>query len=566
MLLGRAGQENYNKAYKAVFLSLGDESGPFKRALEINTAVRGCDLSLKALGDFMASRWKSGLDIQTTDTKNVVYDEAIRDAITREGVILEYVLPRDLRPHLRLIAHRAAEVVKGSRKFQEGLEALQEGKPLSFSEQTLWHDRVKNLDREVLLGLDALRRAVMDVTIRARGEESRGHDFVGPTGWSFAGAERVILGDFLQALESKSIEDLVGHCISVGKNFKFRDYYFKDEDEALRRTMRFLIRLPTVLQDLQKVIGEKAAFVENLSLVGVLDDLAPPDETTRSYLSAPPPYSILYGTDARDSEGTKKVELLFVHSMASVQISDETNPHLVCRWTSDINGDLRTWSQWNHIPLDGEDVGISSEEFDALSRQLEERSLAVLKKLSSVWEQFPSLYGLSLAATRAVAITESANALSFQVASVDGNNLRAAIEQDMRRQGLNCQLSVDDKGSETKFTLTLTRIPASQGTTALDISDIKEDESGSPQITRQFVKDYCSDYYELLRQLKKFGVTVEHGRGSHDCLCLGGYKVAISQNQRDGTLLMNRHVIRQILRCLRIDESDFARGITTKVF
>jgi hypothetical protein len=83
-------------------------------------------------------------------------------------------------------------------------------------------------------------------------------------------------------------------------------------------------------------------------------------------------------------------------------------------------------------------------------------------------------------------------------------------------------------------------------------------------ITSQFVAECCPQFGDFLRELRKFEVSIETGHGSHQLLRRAGFHYTVSKNQRDGTLLINRHLIRAVLRQLEIPEEEFVARTTRR--
>ena len=83
------------------------------------------------------------------------------------------------------------------------------------------------------------------------------------------------------------------------------------------------------------------------------------------------------------------------------------------------------------------------------------------------------------------------------------------------------------------------------------------------EIDNIFIAKYCAHFRDLARVLRSFNVTLENGgNGSHQRFELNGSTYTVSKNQRDGTLLIDRHLIRQILAQLKIDEAEFVSRVS----
>jgi len=138
----------------------------------------------------------------------------------------------------------------------------------------------------------------------------------------------------------------------------------------------------------------------------------------------------------------------------------------------------------------------------------------------------------------------------------DKHALKEALLGSLSAEAEHPYLVKEQEGSHT-FTVEL--VPKPVPTTPPPPA-VQNAQGNEASVSREFIAMYCPQFRDLCRILGPFGVTLESGKGSHEKLMREGYMTVVSKNQRDGTLLLNETVVRQILHRLRIPEEDFVRA------
>lgn len=556
VMLGKADEKNVRRAVQSVIGSKLDKTGAFQRAYSVLSAVFGRASEIESIKAFLAPLWEHGLDVRSRERGPLSYDEDISRALTEEGVIIDYTIPTKLRGALRHIGAEIGKALAESAGFREGLALLKAGKPTAYLEAQEWSKKVALLDRDMVIAIEATRRAMTSIGFEAcpSGGAEGGARAVGPTGWSISCISRQVLADAIFALDTGIPTELIERTSKLVGELKFREYQVNEAQ--VRDQIAAVKSLPRLLGDVSDAIVNRASVFLHRSLIDSLAKLPASEDATRSYLCAPPPQRVYYQT----SVGDVHVDVLFTHSLLSVQLHVPNHEDRVCRWTIGSDGSIRTWGRLELLPIDQGDLGLSQEEFSKFSAQVEAGSLALLKELSAIWEQYPGLYGALLPSTSTFGITRRSDGVAFSVARSDVNALLRHLGIDERHAEHRLEDSVcAADGRRVSVIIRELPAPTTQAPPAAPV-----EEPLKCPITRQFVADVCPKFGDFVRELRKFGVWVDTGVGSHQLLRREGLHSTVSKNQRDGTLVMNRHVIRAILQELEIPESEFVERTTRR--
>lgn len=560
VMLGKGCEKNVSKAIDSVRTQRGDRAGAFQRALQALHALHGDGSNPLAIAQTVKPLWNHGLDVISPNSKAVVYDQGISDALEQEGIILDYCIPASLRPVLRQMGKSLAEAMKSSGPFCEGLQCLKEGKPEAFNQASAWEQKVKIFDRDLLIAIQMTHHTITKIAFEALSAVLKDSpSAVGPTGWTIGCLYTQVLSDMLLHMRSGRPLAILGCASQRLSEFRFLEYY--SSDASVREAMLDLKSLPKSLEKVAAAFTNYAALFQHHSMVQYLSTPPVVDELARSYLCAPPAQPVEYQTSFTTPAGEIEVAAFLSHSLLSVKLSASSAKERVCRWTLDRQGTIRTWGRQELLPVDAEDLGMTDESFEQLATDIESRSLWVLKELSDIWDEHPALYGASFPSTKAVIIRRLADGVKITVNEADLPELLRVLGIDSSTDHPPEPGAIADGrgGVQQGASVTIREVlPTAIRTEALPAHPSKV---GTP-ISNRFVSAYCPRYDDLVRELRKFDVLVQQGHGSHELLKRDGFHYTTSKNQRDGTLLLNRHAIRGILQALNIDESNFVARVS----
>lgn len=570
---GKGDDKNCEKAIDHLYRTSGNKDSLFNNGVRLAHALTTCDQHFAVLRDFIAPLWQEGLDVSKRSTDRVVYDKELADTIVSEGLINKYLLSPQTRPALKAVAQVMYGVLQETTAWRAGRPILDTMSPEIIGPHTMTgNPGLRELTTTVLMIVYLARFNLIGQLFSTCQDKQDSDAYIGPTAWAATALERSLMKEFFELIdpiESQVTLKLVG---TVARQFRYSPYYLNARYEGFKRGMEVAKETGTVMASLEQLFSEQKKLREEFSSTSILDALPKADETTMAYRQALPPYLVRYCNMQRDLVGG--VALLHLTTSSAAGLVAKEIPKLCnimeifnngkatedfVSWSIEEDKQLRSSFKTGAIPFIPEDLGVSSEQFTKMTHQIEERTLALMHKLVTVWERYPGLYSARLGFRPGLFVVEQDNQLLLCVDKSESHILREALKGP-RLSGGNLYYDTQERIEGSMFTIVLTakETPPPPPPMVVEIPDDTISE-----IDNTFIAKYCAHFRDLARVLRSFNVTLENGgNGSHQRFELNGSTYTVSKNQRDGTLLIDRHLIRQILAQLKIDEAEFVSRVS----
>ena len=196
----------------------------------------------------------------------------------------------------------------------------------------------------------------------------------------------------------------------------------------------------------------------------------------------------------------------------------------------------------------------SNRDFAQLHRIATDAGFLVFDSLISAWKRFPTLFSTSFPHTKLVRMLDSAGALTIQISPADKDQFLQSVDLERFKviQIADPTSSTDSLTFQIQYA-EIAEVPPEEATPEPGVQRVINDH---------FMSRYCQNFDALLRILRRLGVGLEPGKGSHEHLTLNGYKETTSKKLRNGIIAIDQPLVRQILAQLHISESQFVRAAT----
>lgn len=555
VLSGRADHKNLTKAFTESYSCLNRDDIGYKNNLSLLTKLHK-DLApaMHTIEEFARTSWELGFDLHSDGEKHPDYDHSLTKAIVLDGVLLEYCMSSTVRQSIREIATLAWEHLQGAAFFSAGIAHLEElvDRPPML---TVPKDpSIKNFDRQMLSTLYLIRRTCDDLFFDA--DQDARKMVIGPTGWVLFSVRVLALEEFITHFPGNLWEPINQRYSDYAQRLDFREYKLAGSDDLIPE-LRFIKALPHDLARVSRVSESKAALTVHhplLSELPLVDNDDIDSETTKRYVLTPPQHSL--ALEQTNYQKTGLDTFVILHGqIPTFQVANQEEGRIV-RWCIDKNQDVRVGLDGFHIPFDMNDLALSTESFEEWRDTVVHHSDSLMKDLITILVKFPGLYTENFGVNSSIAIVKNDTSLVFSCPSSKEAQLRTAI--------LESPLVADtyDISTHTHPDLEqfIIQLSTRENTTSPQVCSPSTFERLSPE----FISTYCSSYRDLLAILKKLGVTVIPGRGSHEGLCHHGRKYTTSKRFREGAMLINRQIIENVLSQLEIPLEQFIESATGK--
>ena len=502
----------------------------------------------------------------------MVYDKDLAEAMISEGLINKYLLSPQTRPALKAVAQVMYGVLQETTAWRAGRPILDTMSPDIIGPHTMaCNPGLRDLTTTVLMIVHLARFNIIGQLSSTCHDKHDSNAYIGPTAWAANMLERTLMKEFFELIdpiESQVTLKLVG---TVARQFHYSPYYLNARYEGFKRGMEAAKETGAAMANLEELLSEQKKLREEFNSTSILDALPKADESTRAYRQALPPYLVRYCNMQRELVGGVALLHLTTSSAAGL-VAKEIPKHFnimelfnngnttedFVRWRIGEDKQLRSSYKTGAIPFIAEDLGVSSEQFTEMNHQIEERTLALMHKLVALWERYPGLYSARFGFKPGLFVVEQDNQLLLCVDKSESHILREALKGPRTSGG---SLYYDTRecieGSTFMIVLTVQETPPPPPMV------VEIPNESICEIDNIFIAKYCAHFRDLARVLRSFNVTLENGgNGSHQRFELNGSTYTVSKNQRDGTLLIDRHLIRQILAQLKIDEAEFVSRVS----
>lgn len=569
---GKGNDKNCEKAIDHLYRTSGNNDSLFNNAVRLAHTLTTCDQHFSVLRDFIAPLWQEGLDLSQRSTDHVVYDKDVADAMISEGLINKYLLSPQTRPALKEIAQAMYGVLHETTAWKAGRPILDTMSPEIIGPHTMTGNHgLCELTTTVLMIVHLARFNLIGQLFSTCQDKQDSDAYMGPTAWAVKALERTLMKEFFELIdpiESQVTLKLVG---TVARQFRYSPHYLNTPYEGFKRGMEAAKEAGTAMASLEQLFLEQKKLREEFNTTSILDALPKADQTTMAYRQALPPYLVRYCNMQRELVGG--VALLHLTNSSATGLVAKEIPKLFnimevfnngkatedfVSWCIGEDEQLRSSYKTGAIPFIPEDLGVSSEQFTNMKHQIEERTLALMHKLVALWERYPALYAARLGFRPGLFVVEQDNQLLLCVGKSESHILREALKSPRPSGG---DLYYDTRecieGSTFMILLTAKETPPPPPPMVVEIPS-----ESICEIDHIFIAKYCPQFRNLARVLGLFNVTLNKGHGSHEKFELNGYTYTVSQKQRDGTLLINRHFILDILGQLKIDEAEFVSRVS----
>ena len=569
---GKGDDKNCEKAIDHLYRTSGNNDSLFNNAVRLAHALTTCDQHFAVLRDFIAPLWQEGLDLSNRGTEVVAYDKDLAEAMISEGLINKYLLSPQTRPALKAVAQVMYGVLQETTAWRAGRPILDTMSPDIIGPHTMaCNPGLRDLTTTVLMIVHLARFNIIGQLSSTCHDKHDSNAYIGPTAWAANMLERTLMKEFFELIdpiESQVTLKLVG---TVARQFRYSPYYLNARYEGFKRGMEAAKETGAAMASLEQLFSEQKKLREEFNTTSILDALPKADQTTMAYRQALPPYLVRYCNMQRELVGG--VALLHLTNSSATGLVAKEIPKLFnimevfnngkatedfVSWCIGEDEQLRSSYKTGAIPFIPEDLGVSSEQFTNMKHQIEERTLALMHKLVALWERYPALYAARLGFRPGLFVVEQDNQLLLCVGKSESHILREALKSP-RPSGGNLYYDTREciEGSTFMIVLTVQETPPP---TPMVVEIPSESIC---EIDNIFIAKYCAHFRDLARVLRSFNVTLENGgNGSHQRFELNGSTYTVSKNQRDGTLLINRHFILDILGQLKIDEAEFVSRVS----
>ncbi len=569
---GKGDDKNCQKAIDHLYHTSGNKDSLFNNAVRLAHALTTCDQHFAVLRDFIAPLWQEGLDLSNRGTEVVAYDKDLAEAMISEGLINKYLLSPQTRPALKAVAQVMYGVLQETTAWREGRSILDTMSPDIIGPHTMTgKPGLRELTTTVLMIVHLARFNIIGQLSSTCQDKHESDAYIGPTAWAANVLERTLMKEFFELIdpiESQVTLKLVG---TVARQFHYSPYYLNARYEGFKRGMEAAKETGAAMANLEELLSEQKKLREEFNSTSILDALPKADESTRAYRQALPPYLVRYCNMQRDLAGG--VALLHLTTSSAAGLVAKEIPKLFnilevfnngnatedfVRWRIGEDKQLRSSYKTGAIPFIPEDLGVSSEQFTEMNHQIDERTLALMHKLVALWERYPGLYSARFGFKPGLFVVEQDNQLLLYVDKSESHILREALKGS-RPSGGNLYYDTRECIEGSTFMIVLTAQETPQPPPIV----VEIPDESICEIDNTFIAKYCAHFRDLARVLRSFNVTLENGgNGSHQRFELNGSTYTVSKNQRDGTLLIDRHLIRQILAQLKIDEAEFVSRVS----
>ncbi|MCX6114376.1 MAG: hypothetical protein NTV65_04040 [Proteobacteria bacterium] len=569
---GKGDDKNCQKAIDHLYHTSGNNDSLFNNAVRLAHALTTCDQHFAVLRDFIAPLWQEGLDLSNRGKEVVVYDKDLAEAMISEGLINKYLLSPQTRPALKAVAQVMYGVLQETTAWRAGRPILDTMSPDIIGPHTMTgNPGLRDLTTTVLMIVHLARFNIIGQLSSTCHDKHDSNAYIGPTAWAANMLERTLMKEFFELIdpiESQVTLKLVG---TVARQFHYSPYYLNARYEGFKRGMEAAKETGAAMANLEELLSEQKKLREEFNSTSILDALPKADESTRAYRQALPPYLVRYCNMQRELVGGVALLHLTTSSAAGL-VAKEIPKHFnimelfnngnttedFVRWRIGEDKQLRSSYKTGAIPFIAEDLGVSSEQFTEMNHQIEERTLALMHKLVALWERYPGIYSARFGFKPGLFVVEQDNQLLLWVDKSESHILREALKGP-RTSGGNLYYDTREciEGSTFMIVLTVQETPPPPPMV------VEIPNESICEIDNIFIAKYCAHFRDLARVLRSFNVTLENGgNGSHQRFELNGSTYTVSKNQRDGTLLIDRHLIRQILAQLKIDEAEFVSRVS----
>ena len=567
---GRGDDKNTLKAIDHLYRQSALSHGLMKTGARLDQALEVLKPHAAPIHEFLRSRLNEGWDHAGAGLDAQPVDQDIIRAMVAEGLMRDYLIPPELRTHIKALAEAAHEVLSETEAWRKGREILA-GISRAQCNSSVFNRHPALREYTAMIFMAA--RMTTDVMISVPGEQqidssAGGQSYSGPTAWSMTGLKVLFYQEFLRRVDAPGELKTLHLASDLLQNFKSGTHYLSAAWQSFAPSYLSARRDYEAIQTAELLITQQTKLMQHVEATEFLDALPVPDEASTAYLHAPPAYFVRYYTIDDKNPGrssaigvTNAVIQSHVPTRAEgdITVSDlpanDTSTANWITWSLSTDGRLRSSLFMHAVPLTAEDLAMNEDAFAEISLKLEQRTMRQVRQLGTVWERFPGLYSAPLQVEPGVVIVENGDSLSFVVKSKDSDALRNALARTTRDWPAGTYVIEEDLAENATYSYSITRTPSAIASAAPSTpSAVRRAE-----VSREFIASYCPQFRDLVRILTPFGVTLESGKGSHQKLMREGFMTVVSKNQRDGTLLLNEAVVLQILNRLQIGEEEFVR-------
>lgn len=566
-VLGKGDETNSSRAIEGIYKTSSDSNGLLNTGRRLYNALDAMQPHLQAIVDFMEPLWEAGLHVFDRTGQPVKFEAELANDFMAEGLMRDYLLPPTMRPALEAIAEGLEGVLQELPAWRHGRGALAKWNAGIDSARAVKQDpELRDYARAILQASKLARGYIFyKITARER-EEGNALSYSGPTAWAARSVEAALYKEFFSRIDSQEDPKSLKLVGDLARNFRFNKHYLGTQYGFLATTFESVKRAGTLFLQVERQLAEQKNLASAVKGTSGLDSLPLAHETARTYLHAPPGYFVRY----YQSLETGEVSLLHISNSMATSIVAQSDSEVISlteilgdgavpdnhfAWSFSTDGVLRSTFHTNVLPLMAEDLNMGAKEFEQATQTLEERTLRQISCLGQVWTTFPGLYSACLRYGTGLLIVDGGTNFSFSVKLEDKEALTKALLGPFSGDTL-VRFTVKERESAQTYTVELVQKPA---VTTTPPPEVRKNIAVELSLSRDFIAMYCPQFRDLFRILVPFGVTLESGKGSHEKLMREGFMTVVSKNQRDGTLLLNETVIRQILHRLRIPEADFVR-------
>ena len=551
--------EGYLEIQRGLFAGRLNEYGELQNALRMAFALFGTGEHIRPLTDLVSTLFARRNEVEASGSNFALAQEVLGQGLIEDGTIIDYLLTLESRRHAQALASNLVNALAESPGFRNGLQLVGERPPTGLLENRKFNDAIRLFDRDVLVAVYLLRLCNANIAFNGAKSLINVNDpatqaFIGPTAGTLDALETCLLLEFFKQLPPEKSATILNRCKALTQSLNIANRDFADLPSCLSM-LNLLKETAEALTRVENIQTEQRSIVDAAHKLLALDLPSASKDEVDTWISTPLPFALFYSYPLPNSPGAEgsTLALDFCPGLLEVHALDQTG--IGTQWVIDKRGTWRTPKTGPLIPLMSDDLEPdSNRDFAQLHRIATDAGFLVFDSLISAWKRFPTLFSTSFPHTKLVRMLDSAGALTIQISPADKDQFLQSVDLERFKviQIADPTSSTDSLTFQIQYA-EIAEVPPEEATPEPGVQRVINDH---------FMSRYCQNFDALLRILRRLGVGLEPGKGSHEHLTLNGYKETTSKKLRNGIIAIDQPLVRQILAQLHISESQFVRAAT----